>query len=69
MKKVRTIAGDSVGSLLHRHLSRDDDAVIDACYNLNPGLAGYGASLPAGVEVLIPDPPAAPLAKVMKSWD
>uniref|UniRef100_A0A6M3KNH7 Putative tail protein n=1 Tax=viral metagenome TaxID=1070528 RepID=A0A6M3KNH7_9ZZZZ len=69
MIKVRTAAGDTVGLLLFRHLGRDDDEVINACYNLNPGLAGHGASLPAGVEVLIPDPPAVALQKVQRAWD
>lgn len=70
MRKVRTIAGDTVGILLYRSLGRADDAAEEALWLLNPGLAEYGPALPAGVSVVLPEieeKPAAPAP--VSAWD
>lgn len=70
MRRVRSIAGDTVNVLLYRTLGRSDDEAEEALWALNPGLADYGPSLPAGVQVVIPeiaDKPTA--AKAVSVWD
>lgn len=47
MRRVRSIAGDSVNLLLYRELGRSDDAAEEALWRLNPELAEQGAVLPA----------------------
>ena len=51
---VRTRAGDTVNALLYRETGRSDDSAEEALWTLNPGLAEYGAILPAGVIVRLP---------------
>jgi len=59
--RVRTTDGDSVGLLTWRLLGRDDDAIEDEVYQLNPHLHNYGLVLPAGVMITMPElPPSAP---------
>ncbi len=53
--KVRTSDGDTVGLITYRFLSRDDDEVEEAVYRLNPNLTNYGAVLPAGVVITLPE--------------
>lgn len=55
MRRVRSIAGDSVAVLLYRELGRCDDAAEEALWLINEGLAEYGPSLPAGVSILLPE--------------
>ena len=42
MRKVRSIAGDSVNLLLYRELGRCDDAAEETLWRANPDLAEYG---------------------------
>lgn len=42
MRRVRSIAGDSVNLLLYRELGRSDDAAEEALWHLNPDLAEHG---------------------------
>lgn len=70
MRRVRSIAGDSVNLLLYRETGRSDDEAEALLWQANPGLAEYGASLPAGLWVRVPElpdspPPAAPIT----AWD
>ncbi len=70
MRKVRTIAGDTVNTLLYRELGRSDDAAEEALWLINPGLAEYGAVLPAGVRVALPELATAPAqAAPLTAWD
>lgn len=70
MRRVRSIAGDSVNLLLYRELGRSDDAAEEALWHLNPNLAEHGAVLPAGVGVIVPELDARPVAKKPISvWD
>lgn len=55
MRRVRSIAGDSVNLLLYRELERCDDAAEEALWHLNPALAEWGPILPAGVWVVLPE--------------
>ncbi|CDF95205.1 MULTISPECIES: tail protein X [unclassified Pseudomonas] len=70
MRRVRSIAGDSVNLLLYRELECCDDATEQALWLLNPGLAEWGPVLPAGVWVALPEvdlKPAAPAP--VSAWD
>lgn len=59
--RVRTIDGDTLGLITWRLLGRDDDAIEEAVYRLNPHLHNYGLVLPAGVVITLPElPPIAP---------
>lgn len=70
MRRVRSIAGDSVNLLLFRELDRCDDAAEETLWRLNPELAEYGPALPAGVWVIVPEMPARPSAvRPVLAWD
>ena len=70
MRRVRSIAGDSVNLLLYRQLGRSDDAAEEALWRLNPELAEQGAVLPAGVSVLVPELDTQPVAsRPVSAWD
>ncbi|MGE8189539.1 tail protein X [Pseudomonas sp. NPDC086278] len=55
MRRVRSIAGDSVNLLLYRELGRCDDAAEEALWQLNRTLAEQGPVLPAGIWVVMPE--------------
>ncbi|MCE6979673.1 phage tail protein [Pseudomonas frederiksbergensis] len=70
MRRVRSIAGDSVSLLLYRELERCDDAVEQALWHLNPGLAEWGPVLPAGVWVVLPEVDSKPVISIpVSAWD
>ncbi|MEB0045755.1 MULTISPECIES: tail protein X [unclassified Pseudomonas] len=70
MRRVRSIAGDSVNLLLYRQLEQCDDATEEALWRLNPQLAEHGPVLPAGVWVLLPEVDLSPVAPTpVSAWD
>ena len=70
MRKVRSVAGDSVNLLLYRELGRCDDAAEEVLWRLNPELAEQGAVLPAGVNVIVPELETQPTAnQPVSAWD
>lgn len=70
MRRVRSIAGDSVNLLLYRELGRCDDAAEEMLWRLNPELAEQGAVLPAGISVIVPELERQPVAKQpISAWD
>ena len=70
MRRVRSIAGDSVNLLLYRELGRCDDAAEETLWRLNPTLAEYGPVLPAGVWVIVPEIQAQTVAvRPVLAWD
>lgn len=70
MRRVRSIAGDSVNLLLYRELGRSDDAIEEALWRLNPSLAEHGTVLPAGVSVVLPEVlPQLLAAAPVSAWD
>ena len=70
MRRVRTIAGDTVNLLLYRELGRSDDAAEEALWALNPALVDLGVSLPAGVLITLPELDSKPALKtVLTAWD
>ena len=70
MRKVRSVAGDSVNLLLYRETGRSDDSAEEALWQLNPTLAEQGPVLPAGVCVVLPELDSKPAAiKPVSAWD
>jgi len=70
MRKVRSVAGDSVNLLLYRETGRSDDVAEEALWQLNPTLAEHGPVLPAGVWVVLPELDSKPAAiKPVSAWD
>ena len=70
MRRVRTIAGDTVNLLLYRELSRSDDAAEEAMWLVNPGLAEHGPALPGDMWVFLPELVAKAAAdKPISAWD
>lgn len=70
MRRVRSIAGDSVNLLLYRELGCCDDMAEETLWRLNPTLAEYGAVLPAGVWVIVPEMTArVPAVRPVSAWD
>lgn len=70
MRRVRSIAGDSVPLLLYRELGRCDDAAEAALWLLNTDLAEYGPVLPSGVQILLPElEEQATNAATVSPWD
>jgi phage tail protein X len=70
MRRVRSIAGDSVNLLLFRELGRSDDTAEEALWRLNPTLAEQGAVLPAGIWVVLPEITTQTTAIVpVSAWD
>ncbi|VVM59996.1 tail protein X [Pseudomonas fluorescens] len=70
MRRVRSVAGDSVNLLLYRELGRSDDAVEEALWRLNPTLAERGPVLPADVWVVLPEIDSQPVVTTpVTAWD
>jgi len=70
MRKVRSVAGDSVNLLLYRETGRSDDSAEEALWKLNPILAEHGPVLTAGVWVTLPELDSKPAAiKPVLAWD
>ncbi|MFM2476350.1 tail protein X [Celerinatantimonas sp. MCCC 1A17872] len=62
----RTRDGDVLDQICNDYYGRSS-AIIDV-YDANPGLVDYGAILPAGIEITLPDL-AAPVAQGTSLWD
>ncbi|MGC5702373.1 tail protein X [Pseudomonas sp. NFXW11] len=70
MRRVRSVAGDSLNLLLFREVGRCDDEVEEALWRLNPALAELGPVLPAGVWVILPEVTLRPAAVApVSAWD
>ncbi|MHC8288428.1 tail protein X [Pseudomonas sp. XS1P51] len=70
MRRVRSIAGDSVNLLLFRETGRCDDAAEEALWRLNPLLAEQGPVLPSGIWVTVPEVEAQlAVTTPVSAWD
>lgn len=57
--------GDTVDLIAWRRRGQTAE-VSEKIFLLNPGLAAYGSTLPAGLRVRLPDPPAPKVLKGSK---
>lgn len=65
----RTQQNDTVDTLCWRHYGRTA-GVVEAVLDANPGLASYGAVLPAGLLITLPDiQTSAPERQMVSLWD
>lgn len=63
----RTMDGDVLDAIAYKHLGSSE--AVHALLHVNPGLAGMGAVLPAGLEVRIPQTvKASPRKKTVRLW-
>ena len=61
--------GDTVDAICHRHYGYTA-GVTEAVYAANPRLADFGALLPMGTRVELPEvPPAKPASGLVNLWD
>lgn len=68
MTRYRTKDGDMLDRLCWKHYGRSR-GVVEAVLEANPGLAGIGPVLPAGIEIALPDLPAPTKAAAIRLWD
>ncbi len=62
-------AGDTVDYIAWKYYGATTNGVVEQVLEANPGLADYGAELPGGVFVLLPDIEAPATAQGVKLWD
>ncbi|OEZ70021.1 phage tail protein X [Janthinobacterium sp. HH103] len=68
--QVRTQQHDTVDALVWRYLG-DGAGYVEQALALNPALARYGAVLPAGLVVTLPEPAPSTgqVADIVQLWD
>jgi phage tail protein X len=71
--QVRSLEGDTLDALCHRHLGTTSGCVVAQAYGLNRGLAaqcGPSGIVPTGTLVTLPDPSNQTTAtSVVTLWD
>ena len=67
MTLYRTRDRDTLDHVCWRHYGRQD--VVTAVYEANPGLAGRGPVLPAGLEIELPELPEPTPKPYLRLWD
>ncbi|ATI41962.1 phage tail protein [Pacificitalea manganoxidans] len=65
----RSKNGDTVDRIVWAHYGRQPAALIDAVLKANPGLAGQGALLPAGLRIALPEFAEDPDTASVRLWD
>lgn len=62
-------AGDVVDDIAWRQYGVVNETILSTVLEANPGLAGYGPVLPAGVDILLPDiEQTTPASEGVKLW-
>lgn len=51
----RSKEGDMVDRIVWQHYGRQNDRIVETVLEENPGLAEYGPTLPAGVQIKLPE--------------
>ena len=54
---VTTLDNDTLDLVVHRTLGIVNDALLEETHELNPQIANFGATLPYGLKVTVPDRP------------
>lgn len=65
----RTKDGDTVDFVAWKYYGGTDNRVVEQVLAANPGLADQGASLPAGVEIILPEIAKPTTQAGVKLWD
>jgi len=66
--KVYAHQGDTLDVICHRYYGRTEE-VFEAVLAASPGLAEFGAVLPYGTAIELPDTDTAPTAETVNLWD
>jgi phage tail protein X len=66
--RYRTREGDTADLIAWRVYGRQDDGVVEALIDANPGLADYGPVLPEGLAVELPEISTAPVTASVRLW-
>jgi phage tail protein X len=53
----KTRTGDVLDDVVNRYYGRQDNGLVEFVLEANRGLADYGATLPAGLSITLPDAP------------
>ncbi|ADP96413.1 tail protein X [Marinobacter adhaerens] len=67
--KYNTKAGDTVDFVVWKHYGRQDGQIVETIFSENPGLADYGPTLPAGIEIKLPPVPEPEQQQGVRLWD
>ncbi|MFM2041557.1 MAG: hypothetical protein RLY86_133 [Pseudomonadota bacterium] len=67
MQAVRSMQGDTVDAMVHRHYGSSD--MVAAVLAANPGLSDLGPILPAGTLVRMPAAVRRTITHPVKLWD
>lgn len=69
-RRVRARQGDTLDAILYRAYGKTA-GITETTLSMNRHLADYGATLPEGTPVVLPDPPAESTTKKpnVKLWD
>jgi phage tail protein X len=70
MMRYITNDGDMVDAICALVYGSDVVGIAETVLEMNPGLAAYGEVLPAGVEILLPEPKGvtAPAVETVRLW-
>ena len=66
MTTYRTVQGDMVDAICKAHYGSEERA--PEVYEANPGLAAWGAVLPAGLLIELPEATPQPVARPIRLW-
>ncbi len=66
MTTLRTTEGDLVDEICKAHYG--NEAMTEAVYEANPGLAARGPILPKGLVITLPEQAPAPVRKPVRLW-
>ena len=66
MTRYRTSEGDMVDEICTAHYG--SEAMTEAVYEANPGLAAYGPLLPKGLEITLPEQTPDPVRQPVRLW-
>jgi len=64
--RYRTLQGDMVDAICKAHY--DDEAMAQAVYDANPGLAAHGPLLPAGLVITLPVQAGQTVERPIRLW-
>ncbi|MFB9149513.1 tail protein X [Roseovarius ramblicola] len=68
MLYYRSRDGDVVDRVVWQHYGRQNDGLVEAVLEANPGLADLGPVLPAGIRIALPDIPEPEGAASVRLW-
>ena len=68
VRYYRSKAGDTADSIAWSVYGRQNDPLVEALVEANPGLADHGPILPAGLRLVVPDAPEPVTTQGVRLW-